>query len=143
MKKNGMKKLMLGAVLVLSTGMFFIGCKSSNDSDNNPSGSIDPVVGTFKGTIEDGENPDIKYYNAFIIISKVDDSRVKVTSKSGETYSGYTTKTIKVANPVGASVVGGDEQGDVSYLIDTKSLTVSTKKNSAQDKTYIFNGSKQ
>ncbi|MCL1672446.1 MAG: hypothetical protein LBE39_18525 [Flavobacteriaceae bacterium] len=143
MKKNGMKKLMLGAVLVLSTGMFFIGCKSSNDSDNNPSGSIDPVVGTFKGTIEDGENPDIKYYNAFIIVSKVDDSRVKVTSKSGEAYSGYTTKTIKVANPVGASVVGGDEQGDVSYLIDTKSLTVSTKKNSAQDKTYIFNGSKQ
>ncbi|MCL1665246.1 hypothetical protein M2T78_13335 [Elizabethkingia ursingii] len=143
MKKNGMKKLMLGAVLVLSTGMFFIGCKSSNDSDNNPSGSIDPVVGTFKGTIEDGENPDIKYYNAFIIVSKVDDSRVKVTSKSGEAYSGYTTKTIKVANPVGASIVGGDEQGDVSYLIDTKSLTVSTKKNSAQDKTYIFNGSKQ
>lgn len=143
MKKNGMKKLMLGAVLVLSTGMFFIGCKSSNDSDNNPSGSIDPVVGTFKGTIEDGENPDIKYYNAFIIVSKVDDSRIKVTSKSGEAYSGYTTKTIKVANPVGASVVGGDEQGDVSYLIDTKSLTVSTKKNSAQDKTYIFNGSKQ
>lgn len=138
-----MKKLMLGAVLVLSTGMFFIGCKSSNDSDNNPSGSIDPVVGTFKGTIEDGENPDIKYYNAFIIVSKVDDSRVKVTSKSGEAYSGYTSKTIKVANPVGASVVGGDEQGDVSYLIDTKSLTVSTKKNSAQDKTYIFNGSKQ
>ncbi|WP_454060580.1 hypothetical protein [Elizabethkingia ursingii] len=143
MKKNGMKKLMLGAVLVLSTGMFFIGCKSSNDSDNNPSGSIDPVVGTFKGTIEDGENPDIKYYNAFIIVSKVDDSRVKVTAKSGEAYSGYTSKTIKVANPVGASVVGGDEQGDVSYLIDTKSLTVSTKKNSAQDKTYIFNGSKQ
>ncbi|KUY31655.1 hypothetical protein [Elizabethkingia ursingii] len=143
MKKNGMKKLMLGAVLVLSTGMFFIGCKSSNDSDNNPSGSIDPVVGTFKGTIEDGENPDIKYYNAFIIVSKVDDSRIKVTSKSGEAYSGYTTKTIKVANPVGASVVGGDEQGDLSYLIDTKSLTVSTKKNSAQDKTYIFNGSKQ
>lgn len=138
-----MKKLMLGAVLVLSTGMFFIGCKSSNDSDNNPSGSIDPVVGTFKGTIEDGENPDIKYYNAFITVSKVDDSRIKVTSKSGEAYSGYTTKTIKVANPVGASVVGGDEQGDVSYLIDTKSLTVSTKKNSAQDKTYIFNGSKQ
>ncbi|WP_278554503.1 hypothetical protein [Elizabethkingia bruuniana] len=143
MKKNGMKKLMLGAALVLSTGIFFIGCKSSNDSDNNPSGSIDPVVGTFKGTIEDGENADIKYYNAVVIVSKVDDSRVKVTPKSGEVYSGYTAKTIKVANPVGASVVGVDEQGSVSYLIDTKSLNVGTEKNSAQDKIYIFNGSKQ
>jgi len=143
MEKNGIKKLVLGAALVLGTGLFFIGCKSSNDSDNNPSGSIDPVVGTFKGTIEDGENPDIKYYNAVVIVSKVDDSRVKVTPKSGEAYSGYTTKTIKVANPVGASVVGSDEQGSVAYLIDTKSLNVSTEKNSAQDKTYIFNGSKQ
>ncbi|PUB27437.1 hypothetical protein C8J95_10917 [Elizabethkingia sp. YR214] len=143
MEKNGIKKLVLGAALVLGTSLFFIGCKSSNDSDNNPSGSIDPVVGTFKGTIEDGENPDIKYYNAVVIVSKVDDSRVKVTPKSGEAYSGYTTKTIKVANPVGASVVGSDEQGSVAYLIDTKSLNVSTEKNSAQDKTYIFNGSKQ
>lgn len=143
MKKKGMKKLMLGAALVLSTGIFFIGCKSSNDSDNNPSDSIDPVVGTFKGTIEDGENADIKYYNAVVIVSKVDDSRVKVTPKSGEAYSGYTAKTIKVANPVGASVVGVDEQGSVSYLIDTKSLNVGTEKNSAQDKIYIFNGSKQ
>ncbi|HFK5587073.1 TPA: hypothetical protein ACGZ92_003296 [Elizabethkingia anophelis] len=143
MEKNGIKKLMLGVALVLGTAIFFIGCKRSNDSDNNPSGSIDPVVGTFKGTLEDGENPDIKYYNAVVTVSKVDDSRVKVTPKSGEAYSGYTTKTIKVANPVGASVVGGDEQGSISYLIDTKSLNVSTEKNSTQDKTYIFNGSKQ
>lgn len=49
----------------------------------------------------------------------------------------------KVTNPVGASVVGLDEQGSVSYLIDTKSLNVGTEKNSAQDKIYIFNGSKQ
>ncbi|HFK5569022.1 TPA: hypothetical protein ACG0AO_000811 [Elizabethkingia meningoseptica] len=140
MKKNGIKKFILGLALVLSTGAFLTNCKSSNDDPGDPSGSIDPVVGTFKGTIEDG---DLKYYNAIITITKVDNSRVKVAPKSGEAYSGYSVKTITVSNPVGASVVGENEQGSVAYLIDTKSVTVSTKKVSQQDNTYLFNGSKQ
>ncbi|AQX05671.1 hypothetical protein KRE40_00525 [Elizabethkingia meningoseptica] len=140
MKKNGIKKFILGLALVLSTGAFLTNCKSSNDDPGDPSGSIDPVVGTFKGTIEDG---DLKYYNAIITITKVDNSRVKVAPKSGEAYSGYSAKTIKVTNPVGPSIVGDDEQGSIAYLIDTKSITVSTKKITPQDNEYLFTGSKQ
>ncbi|PUB34431.1 hypothetical protein C8J95_10295 [Elizabethkingia sp. YR214] len=140
MRNKNLKQRILGAVVILAIGVGFTGCKSSNDSDNNPGGSIDPIIGTFKGTLEDGE---LKYYNAIISVTKVDDSSVRIAPKSGEAYSAYTAKTIKVSNPVGASVVGSNEQGSVAYLIDTKAINVKTEQTSPQEKVYLFNGSKQ
>ncbi|HFK5553433.1 TPA: hypothetical protein ACGZ9Q_001486 [Elizabethkingia anophelis] len=140
MKNKNLKRLILGTIAILTIGAGFTGCKSNNDSDNNPGGSIDPIVGTFKGTLEDGE---LKYYNAIISVAKIDDSSVKITPKSGEAYSAYTAKIIKVSNPVGASVVGSNEQGSVAYLIDTKSINIKTEQTSPQEKVYLFNGSKQ
>ena len=128
--------------LILFLGTVFISCKNNDDDDSNPGigNSIDVVTGTFKGTLNTGGQD---YFNAIIVVSKVDDSHVKVQAKANETYSFVTTKTLSAVNTTGVGVVGSDSNGSISYLISTKALTVSTQKTSDIDKIYLFQGTQQ
>lgn len=130
------------STLALTLCLVFISLLSvrcSKDKDNNIH-NIDALIGSFKGTINTGDE---QYFDAVITITKVSDGQVKVAPKSGEAYSDLTAKSIKVTNPVGVTIVGGDEQGSISYIVDTKALTLSTNKTAATDKDYLFTGSKQ
>ncbi|MBT2619415.1 MULTISPECIES: hypothetical protein [Chryseobacterium] len=128
--------------LILFVGVFFISCKNDDGEDSNPmtDHSIDVVLGTFKGTLNSGGQD---YFNAIVMVSKVDDSHVKVQAKTNESYSFVTTKTLTAVNTQGVGVVGNNNEGSIDYLISTKALMVSTQKTSETDKIYLFQGTKQ
>lgn len=143
MKVNGIQKLMSGFMVMVIVGSLFFSCKSSDDNDQpTPASgqSIDPIVGTFKGTIRIATQD---YYNAIVVVSKVDASHIKVQPKSGEVYSGATPKVLTAQNPVGVGVGGNDPEGSVNYLISTKALQISTKKTAASDVEFYYEGTKQ
>lgn len=143
MKVNGIKKLMSGFIVMVIMGSLFFSCKNNDDNDEPTpiSGqSIDPVVGTFKGTIRIATQD---YYNAIVVVSKVDATHIKVQPKSGEAYSVATPKVLSAVNPVGVGVGGNDPEGSVNYLISTKALQISTKKTAATDVEFYYEGTKQ
>lgn len=142
MKVNGIQKLVSSFIVMVMVGGLFFSCKSSDDNDDPTpiSQSIDPVVGTFKGTIRIATQD---YYNAIVVVSKVDASHIKVQPKSGEAYSAATPKVLTAVNPVGVGVGGDDPEGSLNYLISTKALQISTKKTAATDLEFYYEGTKQ
>ncbi len=142
MKVNSIQRL-ISSVVVIMVGSIFFSCKSSSDNDDPApitNQSIDPVVGTFKGTIRIATQD---YYNAIVVVSKVDGSHIKVQPKSGEAYSIATPKVLTAVNPVGVGVGGDDPEGSVNYLVSTKALQISTKKTAATDVEFYYEGTKQ
>jgi hypothetical protein len=141
MRAMRIQKWMYRFFLILFVGVFLTSCKNDDDEDSNPgTGNIDVVVGTFKGTLNVAGQD---YFNAIVMVSKVDDSHVKVQAKTNEAYSFVTTKTLSAVNTQGVGVVGSSNDGSISYLISTKALTVSTQKTSETDKIYLFQGTQQ
>jgi hypothetical protein len=141
MRAMRIQKWMYRFFLILFVGVFLTSCKNDDDDDSNPgTGNIDVVVGTFKGTLNVAGQD---YFNAIVMVSKVDDSHVKVQAKANEAYSFVTTKTLSAVNTQGVGVVGSSSDGSISYLISTKALTVSTQKTSETDKIYLFQGTQQ
>jgi hypothetical protein len=143
MKVNGIQRLISIFTVMIIIGSFSLSCKSSDDNDDPTpvtGQSIDPVLGTFKGTIRVATQD---YYNAIVVVTKVDASHIKVQPKSGEAYSIATPKVLTAQNPVGVGVGGNDPEGSVNYLISTKALQISTKKTAATDVEFYYEGTKQ
>lgn len=142
MRAMRIQKWMYRFFLTLFVGVFFISCKNDDGEDSTPitNNSIDVVLGTFKGTLNSGGQD---YFNATVIVSKVDESHVKVQAKANEAYSFVTTKTLTAVNTQGVGVVGSNNEGSISYLISTKAITISTQKTSDTDKIYLFQGTQQ
>ncbi|OCA79027.1 hypothetical protein BBH99_19905 [Chryseobacterium contaminans] len=143
MNVNKIQRLISSFIAMVLIGSIFLSCKSSGDNDvpaPTTGQNIDPIVGTFKGTIKIGVQD---YYNAIVMVSKVDNSHVKVQPKSGEVYSVATPKILTAVNPVGVGVGGDDPEGSINYLISTKALQISTKKTSATDVEFYYEGTKQ
>lgn len=143
MNVHRMQRLISSFIVIVLMGSLFLSCKSSDDNDDpTPTSgqSIDPVLGTFKGTIRIATQD---YYNAIVVVTKVDASHIKVQPKSGEVYSVATAKVLSAVNPVGVGVVGNDPEGSVNYLISTKALQISTKKTAATDVEFYYEGTKQ
>ncbi|MBP2615623.1 hypothetical protein [Chryseobacterium jejuense] len=143
MNVHGIQRLMSSFIVMVLVGSLFLSCKSNDDNDDptpTSNQSIDPVVGTFKGTIRIATQD---YYDAIVVVSKVDASHIKVQPKSGEVYSVATPKVLSAVNPVGVGVGGNDPEGSVNYLISTKALQISTKKTAATDVEFYYEGTKQ
>src|SRR5690606_21103208 len=102
------KKIIKNFAFILITLAFPITLSSCSNDDGTfnytepQSGSIDIAIGTFKGTLATFRslpNTDQSYYyDAEIIVTKVDDQHVKITAKPGEAYSGVTERILKVSN---------------------------------------------
>lgn len=139
--------------IALFTGLIFstviVSC--SKDKTDKPSAGSDEaaasrIVGSYKGTITplDVELP--TYYNATIIITKESGNKVKVAPKSGEAYSGLTSKIIAVQAILASEDVtsGANEpQGIIIYTNTGKNIRVTTKETAATDVAYDFEGTKQ
>lgn len=140
---NRFQRIISSFMVIALVGSLFLSCKS-NDGNDDPTPitgqSIDPVLGTFKGTIRIATQD---YYNAIVVVTKVDASHIKVQPKSGEAYSTATPKVLTAQNPVGVGVGGNDPEGSVNYLISTKALQISTKKTAATDVEFYYEGTKQ
>lgn len=138
MKKTNFK-IRFCNVLVLMVALFsFIGC--SKDKDNNPrpdNGSIDVAVGTYKGTYRIGT---VNHFNAVLIVSKVDNKRLKFEAKSGEPYSSVAPRTIQAKADVPGFVDGDDAQGQFGYKVAEKKLTLVVN---TLEIPYSFEGEKQ
>lgn len=150
MKKTILRKVkFVTTLIVLCVG--FVACNSDDGTNNEQAGpgSIDVAVGTFKGKISAYKQlpntTEYTFYDAIVIVTKVDDQHLKVTTKSGETYSTLTEKTLKVANEYDNMVrtVIGEINGDFWYTHSTKSLTFYTNDTAANDYDYSFEGIKQ
>ena len=151
MKKTILKKVtLILSAFVLSLGL--VNCSSNDDGSNYEQpgpGSIDVAVGTFKGKIISYKQlPNTTqgtFYDAVIIISKVDDQHLKISTKSGEAYSTLTEKIMKVSNDYDNMVrsVIGEINGDFWYTHDTKTLTFYTNDTNEEDYDYSFEGVKQ
>lgn len=141
-----MKKSILKTVgIVVFAVMSMVSC-SSDDSSNGPNGggSIDAAVGTFKGTFRTVNGESQTYFDATLIVTKVSNTELRVAPKTGEAYSNYTPKTIKVYNLAGDILVDGDvAAGTFAYRASSKALQVLTKEQAASDITFSFEGTKQ
>ncbi|MBA9071913.1 hypothetical protein GGR22_000039 [Flavobacterium gossypii] len=142
-----MKKSILKTVgIVVFAVVSMVSCSSDDSDGGNGGGSIDAAVGTFKGTFEvlDGPNAGQDYFDATLIITKVSNTELRMTPKSGEAYSNLTPKTIKVYNLGGDILVDGDAPaGTFAYRASSKALLALTKQQAATDITFTFSGTKQ
>lgn len=141
-----MKKSILKTAGIIAIAVFGLVSCSSDDSNNGPGGGggIDTAVGTYKGTLDPlGDGPN--YFDAILIVTKVDGTHLKITPKSGEPYSNYTSKTMKVYNASNQAIFGDGNipEGTFSYTISSKTLLVQTQEQSTTDLTYTFQGTKQ
>lgn len=145
MKKMNAKIAFLGLLSVFLLGILVISCSKDDDNNEPGTGSINVAVGTYKGklSIRPG-GPE--FFDAVLNVAKVDDQHVKITAKAGEPYSNITEKTMKVSaegyNGNVYSVIG-ELQGAFSYYAETKTLDVTTQKQSETDVYYYFEGTKQ
>ncbi len=146
-KIKTMRKSILKTAGIIAIALFGLASCSSDDSNNGPGGGggIDAAVGTYKGTLDPlgGDAP--TYFDAILIVTKVDGNHLKITPKSGEPYSNYTSKTMKVFNNSNQAIFGDGNipEGTFSYTISSKALLVQTREQSATDLTYTFQGTKQ
>lgn len=148
MKKMNFKKSSIVVVMLLVVNGFMVSCSKDSGEEKNQ-GTIDIAVGTYKGTLNvygDLHNSEqYKFYDAVLIVTKVDKDHLKVTAKSGEDYSAVTEKVFKVEPFVETDVhsVIGNLSGSLWYTADAKSIYVQTEAQSATDIEYSFDGAKQ
>ncbi|MDF2517032.1 MAG: hypothetical protein K0R59_2328 [Sphingobacterium sp.] len=141
MKKTNLKVRFSSALIIIFALISFVGC--SKDKDDNPgsdSGSIDVAIGTYKGTYSIGT---VNHFNAVLIVTKVDNNRLKFVAKSGEPYSNVATKTIQAKADVPGLVDGHDSQGQFTYKTAEKDLTLVANATSSSEFAYSFEGQKQ
>lgn len=136
MKRNGL-------LAVLFFALVSVGISSCSKDDKGPEGgSIDAAIGTYVGTIDviGGK----KYYEAVIIVSKVDKDHLKVEAKADQPYSNITTKTLQVSANGNMSVqASADPNGLLIYTMAEKNLKIVTKDTKEDDVIYSFDGKKQ
>lgn len=155
MKKNVLITKLTKTVSVFLLVVTAISC----GSDDNPitpgidKGDISIATGTFKGTITVyvPEETAKEYFNAEVVVTKVSDSQLKVTPKSGQAYSVATPKTFNVTYSYAAGQsdlqsvthVAGSPEGAFVYNHQNKSLNVGTMQQSANEIEFSFEGTKQ
>jgi hypothetical protein len=144
MRKINVKQTMQHLFLLLLVGTVTLS-SCSKDDDDKVGGGIDVAVGTYKGKLSIRPSHG-EFFDAVLIVTKVDNQYIKITAKSGEPYSNITEKTIKVEsqdyNGDVNSVIGSLE-GVFWYHAETKTLDVTTNKQSETDIYYYFEGAKQ
>lgn len=140
MKKSILKTA--GIVAFALLGM--TSCSSDDSNGGNGNRSIDAAVGTFKGTFEPVGSEGPTHFNATLIVTKVSNTELRVAPKTGEAYSNYTPKTIKVYNDTqGILNDGATPEGSFIYALSSKTLDVLTKEQAETDITFRFTGTKQ
>lgn len=146
MNKVNSKIAFLGVLSLLIFGTLATSCSKDDDKQEEPvKGTIDAVVGTYKGSLRASGLAQYEYFDAILIVSKVDNNHVKVVAKSGENYSSITPKTFKVEASSNGDVNSayGILEGYIWYTSDVKTLEMSSKKQAATDIYYLFDGVKQ
>ena len=139
--KKFKKLLALSFCLVVSTALFSCSKDDDNDSGNADEAAATRMVGTYKGTLD---NFSTEYYNATIIVTKESGNKVKIAPKSGEAYSGATSKIVVVqAIPTTDNAVSQDPNATIAYDHVQKTITLITKKTAADDVIFHFEGTKQ
>lgn len=127
---------------VLFFALVSVAISSCSKDDDGPSGGIDAAVGTYIGTID--LIGDQKFFNAIVVVSKVDNEHIKIAAKSGEDYSMVTAKTVKVTNNSGYSIqTVNDPNGTFLYVINDKTVTLLTTETQEGDIVFKFDGTKQ
>ncbi len=135
--------------VALVGALMFSGCSKDNGSNPSTKGKIDDAVGTYKGTLslisEYGE-----FYDAIIIVTKEGNDQLKVTAKSGEAYSGVTSKTFQVEvgdffnqEPIDIVSLSGVTAGLFHYDGKAKTALVNTSKQGPTEINFRFEGDKQ
>lgn len=142
MKKFMKRNSFLAVMFFACASLIFASC--SKDDDGPSGGSIDAAVGTYLGTIDMLDAKGTKHYDAVIIVSKVDNSHLKVEAKAGQPYSNITAKTLQVSANGNISVqANADPNGILIYTTAEKNLKIVTKDTKADDVIYSFEGKKQ
>lgn len=146
MKKINVKIAFFGIALALNFGTVATSCSKDNNEYEEPTnGTIDAAVGTYKGKLRSNDLDQYEHFDAVIIVTKVDNQHVKVVAKSGEAYSGVTSKTFKVEHTYNGNIdnIDGILEGHFWYTHNVKTLEMGTDKQTATDITYLFDGTKQ
>lgn len=143
MKRLMKRNSLLAVLFFVCAGVLLASC--SKDEDKAPEGGrIDAAVGTYVGTIDMLDASGTKYYDAEIIVSKVDGKHLKVEAKAGQPYSNITAKTLQVSANGNISVqANADPNGILIYTVAEKNLKIVTKDTKADDIVYSFDGKKQ
>lgn len=147
--KNFKKKLaFVGILSLLSIGTIATSCSSSDDNttfEQPTSGSIDAAVGTYKGKLRSSYLEQYEYFDAVVIVTKVDNQHLKVEAKSGEAYSSVTSKTFKVENSYYNNInnVNGILEGYFWYTAEVKTIEVGTNQQAEGEINFSFEGIKQ
>lgn len=147
--KNFKKKLtFVGILSLLSIGTITTSCSSSDDNTNYEqptSGTIDAAVGTYKGKLRSSLLEQYEYFDAVVIVTKVDNQHLKVEAKSGEAYSSVTSKTFKVENSYNNNInnVNGILEGYFWYTAEVKTLELGTNQQAEGEINFLFDGLKQ
>ena len=154
MKKFISKKISL-FLIVTSISLGFTNCSSDDDSPSNPNqgtGNIDIALGNFKGRIQIN-NPDLstnEYFDAEVIVTKIDNEKLRVTPKTGQPYSSANPKTFTVLynsapnnQLMSVQSIPGSLEGYFIYSHNNTSLNIATIRQSATEVTFSFEGTKQ
>jgi len=146
--KNFKKKLaIVGILSLLSIGTITTSCSSDNNTDYEQptSGSIDAAVGTYKGKLRSSYLNQYEYFDAIVIVTKVDNQHLKIEAKSGEAYSSVTPKIFKVENGYNNNInsVSGVLEGYFWYTAEVKTLEMSTNQQAETEINFFFDGIKQ
>lgn len=153
MKKLNAKIAFLGILSLLAVGTVTTSCsKSDNEEYEEPKGSIDVAVGTFKGKLVETEVNNKIWYDAIVIVTKEGNNKLKATPKSGEAYSHLTPKTFTVESETIydadkqsyiVNSLPGSLEGYFYYYAANKVLEISTDEQAASDIHFRFDGIKQ
>ncbi|WP_185211595.1 hypothetical protein [Sphingobacterium mizutaii] len=140
-RDKNLKAIFSICLMFVGMTMFFTSCSKDEKEPETGSGSIDEVIGTFKGTIDivGGE----KKFNELLEISKVSDNKVKVTVKNSSLK--LPVKEVQVYNNSGRGILteSSEPQGILVYSNSNKALSFVSKVTAEGEEMYSFEGSKQ
>ncbi|WP_126973109.1 hypothetical protein [Gynurincola endophyticus] len=154
MRKLNLKITMLCVTALFAVSSMVTGCSKKKDDEPTGQGAIEAAVGTYKGKISvyeqiPGDNR-WEFFDAIIVVSKEGNDKLKIAAKSGEAYSGITSKTFTVEAgaffgqaPVDVISKIGSVEGMFAYYGSNKTITVVTQKQGANEIHYSFDGTKQ
>lgn len=141
-----MKKSKNSLVTVKSSLLFMamfgliVSC-SKDKNEPRPSSDIQAAIGTFKGTIRVNQQD---YYYAIVMVSKESADKVKVSAKTGESYSSATSKVFTVQNISNIHISSpGNPSGSFTYTMESKAIQISTNKEGTSEIPFYFEGVKQ